>query len=80
MRPLLSPHGYYIWDPHGAPGDIIGQTTNGTVITQSGGGGGGGGVAWTGGGSGNPSSDPYLGYSNWGGSTQSRIPVLVRHK
>jgi hypothetical protein len=27
-------NGYYIWDRHGAPGDIIGQTTYGTSIIQ----------------------------------------------
>jgi RHS repeat-associated protein len=70
-------NGVYIWDTNGSPGDVIGQTTDGTVITQSPGGGGGGGPHDTGiTSSGAPFPEPYPGYSWWGGSTQSRIPVV----
>jgi len=80
-----SGNGYYIWSPDGAPGEQIGVDTNGNAIYQgrpvSRGGGdpGGGGVDYGGINPTSGSGDPYLGYSHWGGSTQSRIPVLRRY-
>ena len=64
-------NGYYIYDLQGNPGDYIGQTTNGRSILA--------GVPFDLNGTLFNSLSSYLGYSIWGGSTQSRIPITPDH-
>jgi RHS repeat-associated protein len=71
-------NGYYIWDPNGSPGDIIGADTNGRSIIQGGGDGGGSGgytIDWSG-----PSygTGVVVGYGI-AGSTGTRIPRVIKH-